>query len=85
MYSLQGDTVLDPFLGTGTTSIASITSKRNSIGFEIDPMFLDIIIENIENISINFLNSYVQNRIEQHREFIIERNADPKKDEIEPL
>ena len=32
MYSVQGDTVLDPFLGTGTTTISAICSNRNSIG-----------------------------------------------------
>lgn len=37
MYSMQGDTVLDPFLGTGTTMLASAAACRNSVGFEIDP------------------------------------------------
>lgn len=82
MYSLQGDTVLDPFLGTGTTSVAAIATKRNSIGFEIDPKFLESIIENLENTSINFLNSFIQSRLDQHKDFILARNADPKKDEI---
>jgi DNA modification methylase len=82
MYSLQQDTVLDPFLGTGTTTIAAIASKRNSIGYEIDPMFLGITNKNIENTSRNFLNSYIQNRIEQHRKFINARKLDPEKDEI---
>lgn len=36
MYSLQGDTVLDPFSGTGTTRLAAVASARNSIGFELD-------------------------------------------------
>ena len=39
MYSVKGDTVLDPFLGTGTTIIAAIASGRNSVGYEIDPNF----------------------------------------------
>jgi hypothetical protein len=82
MYSLHGDTVLDPFLGTGTTSLASMASNRNSIGYEIDPMFLDIIIENIENTSLSFLNTYIQNRIDLHRQFVIDRNADQKKGDI---
>jgi modification methylase len=82
MYSLQGDTVLDPFLGTGTTTIASIASKRNSIGYEIDSVFSNIIKDNIENTPVSFLNSYIQNRIDKHRQFLDERNADPKKKEI---
>lgn len=36
MFSFVGDTVLDPFLGTGTTTIAAAGAGRNSIGFEID-------------------------------------------------
>lgn len=40
MFSFAGDTILDPFLGTGTTTIAAIRSGRNSIGVEIDPIYL---------------------------------------------
>jgi len=36
MFSFVGDTVLDPFMGTGTTSVAAAKWGRNSIGFEID-------------------------------------------------
>jgi len=36
MYSLQGDTVLDPFLGTGTTTLAAMASARDSVGYERD-------------------------------------------------
>lgn len=82
MYSLQGDTVLDPFIGTGTTSLAAIASNRNSIGYEIDPMFLDIITENIESTPVRFFNSIIQNRIDQHIKFVKNRNADPKKGDI---
>lgn len=82
MYSLQGDTVLDPFLGTGTTSLAAIASNRNSVGYEIDPMFLNIITENIESTPVTFFNSIIQNRIDQHINFITERNADIKKGDI---
>ena len=39
MFSFVGDTVLDPFCGTGTTMIASIRSGRNSIGIEIEPEY----------------------------------------------
>jgi DNA modification methylase len=36
MFSFVGDTVLDPFLGSGTTAIAAASAGRNSVGFEID-------------------------------------------------
>lgn len=82
MYSLQNDTVLDPFLGTGTTTLAAIASQRNSIGYEIDPKFVEIINENIEATSLNYLNSNIDNRINNHREFIIKRQQDLKKKNI---
>jgi modification methylase len=40
MFSFTGDTVLDPFLGSGTTSIAAMRCGRNSIGVEIAPGYL---------------------------------------------
>jgi modification methylase len=39
MFSFVGDTVLDPFMGTGTTTVAAAKWGRNSIGFEIDPHY----------------------------------------------
>jgi DNA modification methylase len=40
MFSFVGDTVLDPFLGTGTTALAAAQTGRSSIGYEIDPGYL---------------------------------------------
>jgi len=42
MFSFAGDTVLDPFLGTGSTCEAAIECGRNSIGAEIDPVYLNM-------------------------------------------
>jgi site-specific DNA-methyltransferase (adenine-specific) len=39
MFSFVGDTVLDPFLGSGTTTEAAILASRNSVGFEIEPTY----------------------------------------------
>lgn len=39
MFSFVGDTVLDPFLGTGTTMLAAMRHGRNSIGYEIDKSY----------------------------------------------
>jgi len=39
MFSFAGDTVLDPFMGTGTTVVAATRCERNSIGVEIDPSY----------------------------------------------
>lgn len=43
MFSFVGDTVLDPFLGSGTTSLAANNLGRNSIGYEINPEFIPVI------------------------------------------
>lgn len=42
MFSFVGDTVLDPFVGTGTTSLAAANFGRNSIGVEIDEHYLGL-------------------------------------------
>ena len=39
MFSFVGDTVLDPFCGSGTTMVAAFKNNRNSIGVEIDPEY----------------------------------------------
>lgn len=39
MFSFTGDTVLDPFMGLGTTLVAAMKCERNSIGVEIDPSY----------------------------------------------
>ncbi len=51
MFSVKGDTVLDPFFGTGTTMIAAMVSARNSIGYEIDPMYKEIIESRISSVT----------------------------------
>jgi modification methylase len=40
MFSFVGDTVLDPFMGTGTTTVAAAKWGRNSVGLEVDPSYL---------------------------------------------
>jgi len=47
MFSFVGDTVLDPFLGTGTTTVAAAKWGRNSIGFEVDTHYFKIAKERI--------------------------------------
>ncbi len=47
--SKPGDVVLDPFMGNGTTAVASIKLQRNYLGFEINPLAQEIIDINIAN------------------------------------
>lgn len=69
MYSVKGDTVLDPFVGLGTTSLACMTTNRNSIGIEIDKEIADIAI-NIINTPVINLNKIIDDRINKHLKFI---------------
>jgi DNA modification methylase len=50
MFSAKADTVLDPFLGTGTTLKAAAAAVRNSIGFEIEPAFAARMFHRIHGI-----------------------------------
>jgi DNA modification methylase len=47
-WSNEGETVLDPFMGSGTTAIACINTNRNYIGFELDKQYFDIANERIQ-------------------------------------
>jgi modification methylase len=49
MFSVKGELVLDPFLGSGTTTKIAIQNERNSIGYETDPKMLPIIAKKIDN------------------------------------
>jgi modification methylase len=61
MFSFVGDTVLDPFLGTGTTSIAAAKSGRNSIGFEVDEHYFDSAQKRISNETSSLFNKTTVN------------------------
>jgi len=47
LFSFAGDTVLDPFVGTGTTMQAAINAGRNSIGYDIEPSYLKLAKERL--------------------------------------
>ena len=49
MFSFVGDTVLDPFLGTGTTTVAAAKTGRNSVGFEVDAHYFEMAHKRICN------------------------------------
>ena len=48
MFSFVGDTVLDPFMGTGTTNVAAAKWGRNSIGVEIDADYFEMSAKRID-------------------------------------
>lgn len=66
MFSIIGDTVLDPFLGTGTTTKVAIELQRNSIGYEIDESLRPVIEEKIgihqKRIGVNFEVKFIHRK-----------------------
>jgi site-specific DNA-methyltransferase (adenine-specific) len=54
MFSFWGDTVLDPFCGTGTTCLAAMKSGRNSIGVELDESYCGMARTRLEEESRSF-------------------------------
>ncbi len=72
MFSIHGDFVVDPFLGSGTTMLAAMCSARNSIGYEIDQSLQSAILEKVADVPV-IANTIIQNRLDAHHEFINER------------
>jgi DNA modification methylase len=72
MYSIRGDTVLDPFLGTGTTTAAAIASGRNSIGYEIDPAMARS-VDRIKGAIVDSSKQIIRKRLAKHLEFAVDR------------
>lgn len=73
MFSVYGDTVLDPFLGTGTTSLAALISGRHSVGYEIDPELAGQFPERASSAP-ELAQTWVSNRLEDHSEFTDENS-----------
>lgn len=68
MFSFFGETVLDPFLGSGTTMLAAKKNNRNSIGYEINKNYGDIIKRKV---------GFYNNDLYEHHIFeCIEKNTD---------
>lgn len=86
MFSFVGDTVLDPFLGSGTTSLAARNLQRNSVGYEINDQFIPIIKQrlgvnqfNMEGIIYEFLNDTITIDIKEENDKLPYIFHDPHK------
>ncbi len=78
MFSFVGDIVLDPFLGSGTTSLSAKKLNRNSVGYEMNPEFIPFIKRKLEINQSDIFNS--------NYEFISQNNViTDYKNEIEKL
>ncbi len=67
MFSFVGDTVLDPFMGSGTTGLACANWGRNSIGIEIDPGYFEVAKKRIaEHGADLYLSSTMTTRVQEY-------------------
>ncbi len=72
MFSVYGDRVLDPFWGTGTTTLAAMVAGRDSVGCELDDAFLDAFAGRAEDVP-EVSRRVVDRRLEAHRAFVADR------------
>ncbi len=75
MYSVYGDTVLDPFWGTGTTSLAAMVAGRNSVGSERDPEFVRVFEERTERVP-TYSQEVTKRRLADHLAFVSQQQAE---------
>jgi len=68
MFTFVCETVLDPFLGSGTTSIAAMLTDRNSIGYEINKDFLSVIKTRLEDSEPSLFPKDIQYKIQKNME-----------------
>ncbi|MCY3736762.1 MAG: site-specific DNA-methyltransferase [Gemmatimonadaceae bacterium] len=75
MHSVKGDTVLDPFAGTGITAAAALASGRNAVSVELDPALLPV-ARNLLLSLPEFANRHLRQRLRRHLEFVERRTAE---------
>jgi len=67
MFSFVGDTVLDPFMGTGTTNFACARWGRNSIGIELDANYFEMARKRVAAHGADlYLNSTMETRVHEY-------------------
>ena len=59
LFSFAGDTVLDPFAGTGTTSVAAMNTGRSSIGVELEQQFLNLAKDRVQRALLSRREPYL--------------------------
>ncbi len=74
MFSVYGDRVVDPFLGTGTTSMAAAAAGRHSTGIELHPEMEDLIRERMA-AAAQMGKKRITDRLNAHAAFVDERQS----------
>jgi site-specific DNA-methyltransferase (adenine-specific) len=65
LFSFVGDTVVDPFCGTGTTMLAAIKNSRNSIGVEIDREYCELALKRLRETETLFESTHIEFRAKE--------------------
>jgi modification methylase len=74
MYSVQGDRILDPFMGTGTTLQAAMVAGRSSVGYEVESTLEPLLLSDPEALR-SLASDLIDRRLSDHRDFVKERQA----------
>ena len=74
MFSVKGDRVVDPFVGTGTTMAATAAAGRNAVGFELESAFAEAVNANLRSC-VPIGNQRIRRRLDNHLEFVGHKSA----------
>jgi modification methylase len=74
MYSVQGDRILDPFMGTGTTLQAAMATGRSSVGYEIESALEPLLLSDPGAVR-DMANDLIERRLSDHQAFVEARQA----------
>jgi site-specific DNA-methyltransferase (adenine-specific) len=79
MYSVYGDTVLDPFAGTGTTTLAAMLAGRSSVGYDLSGDRLAVLDDRLDDLPARSTRR-ARRRLDRHREFVADRDPNYEAD-----
>jgi modification methylase len=57
LYTFEGDVVLDPFMGSGSTAVAAVRTNRRFVGYEIDPGYISLCAERLSQLTESSLTA----------------------------
>lgn len=77
MFSVKGDQVLDPFMGTGTTMAAAMAAGRSSLGYETDTRLIFAVQKSAHSAMLP-TNQPAARRLARHQVFVEQRTAEGK-------
>jgi DNA modification methylase len=74
MFSVKGDRVMDPFMGTGTTTAAAIAAGRSSMGYDTDTRLIPAIQRAVRGVMV-LAGQVTARRLARHQQFVEQRTA----------